>query len=44
MTGIEAVLNDNSGNWFSMTQRTEQREPSKAELDALAKDMEPSQK
>ena len=33
--GIEALLKDNSGNWFSMTQRTEQREPSKAELDKL---------
>jgi catechol 2,3-dioxygenase-like lactoylglutathione lyase family enzyme len=37
--GIEALLKDNSGNWFSMTQRTEQREPTKGELDALAKDM-----
>jgi catechol 2,3-dioxygenase-like lactoylglutathione lyase family enzyme len=38
--GIEALLKDNSGNWFSMTQRTERREPTKAELDKLAKDME----
>lgn len=38
--GIEALLKDNSGNWFSMTQRTERRDPSKTELDKLAKDME----
>jgi catechol 2,3-dioxygenase-like lactoylglutathione lyase family enzyme len=37
--GVEALLKDNSGNWFSMTQRTDQREPTKQELQALAKDM-----
>jgi catechol 2,3-dioxygenase-like lactoylglutathione lyase family enzyme len=38
--GIEALLKDNSGNWFSMTQRTEMREPTKSDLDSLSKDME----
>jgi hypothetical protein len=38
--GIEALLKDNSGNWFSMTQHTEMREPTKTDLDSLAKDME----
>ncbi len=37
--GIEALLKDNSGNWFSMTERTGAHEPSKEELDKLAKDM-----
>ena len=41
--GIEALLKDNSGNWFSMTQRTGVHEPAKADLDALAKDMGGSQ-
>jgi len=42
--GIEALLKDNSGNWFSMTQRTGVHEPSKEDLDSLAKDMEGSKK
>jgi hypothetical protein len=37
--GIEALLKDNSGNWFSMTERTGVHEPSKEDLDKLAKDM-----
>ncbi len=42
--GIEALLKDNSGNWFSMTQRTGGHEPSKEDLDKLAKDMEGTKK
>jgi len=42
--GIEALLKDNSGNWFSMSERTGVHEPSKSELDKLAKDMEGSSK
>jgi len=42
--GIEALLKDNSGNWFSMTQRTGVHEPSKEDLDKLAKDMEGTRK
>ncbi len=38
--GIEALLKDNSGNWFSMTERTPLREPTKGDLDSLAKDMD----
>ncbi len=42
--GIEALLKDNSGNWFSMTERTPMREPSKGDLDSLAKDMDQPRK
>jgi hypothetical protein len=42
--GIEALLKDNSGNWFSMTERTALREPTKGDLDSLAKDMDRSSK
>jgi hypothetical protein len=42
--GIEALLKDNSGNWFSMTERTGVHEPSKEDLDALGKDMDGTKK